>query len=470
MKKVFIMLLLLETAVLQAREYPVLETSDTLIANAYELALMTVEGNIKDGIIKAGGDYGGEWTRDASINAWNAGSLIFPEETYTSLMSVTEGDCERIGHQYWDKIIWVRGAYNHHLVTGCPLEKIYACCTCTMEELEGSVFDKESGLFKGPSVFNDGISGYEYPVPDVPTVKSNVLYNANTENIKCLSTNCIYYMAYRDLAEMAAVNGNFLRSVSYGAKARRLRKAIRKTFYDKPAGRLYYLVDHNGDTHRFQEALGCSFAILAGIVSKREAVSIARNVHISEFGIPSIWPDFERFEAERPGRHNNIVWPFVNAFWASAALQCGLEDKFGFELKNLADLAVNKGEGMFYEIYNPYTGLPDGGWQLDHHWTSCRDQTWSATGFLRMILEGVFGISFSEKGMTVSPASDVAARFGISAISGIRYRDCVVNVRVLPASDNPAGCYVNGKKVRAIRIPADARGTFDVIFRYSGSR
>lgn len=104
--------------VFAARDYPVLSSSDTLLVSAFDLALRTVENNIENGIVKAGGDYGGEWTRDASINAWNAGSLIFPEETRNSLWAVTVDDGRAIGHQYWDKIIWVQGAYNHCMVTG----------------------------------------------------------------------------------------------------------------------------------------------------------------------------------------------------------------------------------------------------------------------------------------------------------------------------------------------------------------
>ena len=66
-------------------------------------------------MIKAGGQYGGEWTRDVSINAWNAASLLIPEKTAYSLWSVTIDDRKLIGHQYWDQIIWVMAAYDFYL-------------------------------------------------------------------------------------------------------------------------------------------------------------------------------------------------------------------------------------------------------------------------------------------------------------------------------------------------------------------
>ena len=49
------------------------------IRDAYKLAINTVDINTRRGILAAGGDYGGEWTRDIAINSWNGVSLIRPE-------------------------------------------------------------------------------------------------------------------------------------------------------------------------------------------------------------------------------------------------------------------------------------------------------------------------------------------------------------------------------------------------------
>ena len=454
--------LALSAQLLCAREYPVLSSSDTLLVNAFNLALRTVENNIEDGIVTAGGDYGGEWTRDASINAWNAGSLIFPEESRNSLWAVTIDDGRAVGHQYWDKIIWVQGAYNHCMVTGDDIEPVYRCSATTMKELEDSVFCVERGLFNGPSVFNDGIAAYEEPIPDPELAQSGSYKHPNTRHICCLSTNCIYYWAYRKLAVMACRCGEPFKALGYRVKACKLRRAIRNTLYDKEANALYYLIDHNGDVHRFQEGLGYSFAILSGVVSRKEAARLADGVYVSKYGIPSIYPDFKRYDKDHPGRHNNLVWPFVNAFWADAALYAGCRDKFEFELRNLADLAVNKGEGMFYEIYNPNTGLPDGGWQNGNLWASCRDQTWSATGYLRMFLTDVFGLSFDRKGMSVSPDVTVADNLGCSVLSGIKYRQHDVTVMIETAGDKKKGTYVNGRKVRQASVPCDGSESYEI--------
>ena len=82
-----------------------LTTETPLVDKAFTLATKTLYKNAPDSLIKAGGQYGGEWTRDVSINAWNAASLLIPEKTAYSLWSVTIDDRKLIGHQYWDQIL-----------------------------------------------------------------------------------------------------------------------------------------------------------------------------------------------------------------------------------------------------------------------------------------------------------------------------------------------------------------------------
>ncbi len=448
-------------------EHPEFRCGDTLLVKAYELAVSTVENNIDGGLITAGGEYGGEWTRDASINAWNAGSLLFPREAENSLWAVTENRA-LIGHQYWDKIIWVHGAWNHYLVTGDEefLSLAFPCCAATMEQMEESVFDARYGMFKGPSVFNDGISAYEYPVYDGNLVYEGVLENLPTEQIKCLSTNVIYYMAYEDLAKMALKTGDSGLARVYGDKAGALKQAIRTELYDPWSGRLNYLIDQNGDVHEFQEGLGCALAVLSGILDDDEAYRLCGGMHVGKHGLPSVWPDFKRFTAEKPGRHNNLVWPFVNAFYAQAALQSGHPERFAFELRNLADLAVNKSAGSFLEIYNPETGLEDGGWQIEIPRHSCKDQTWSATGYIRMIINGLFGVGFEDGYMTVRPDETVAREFGPCSIKAIPYGKGHVNISLVPAGSKEKGIYVNGRKTDDAVILRSNAGTAEVEYYY----
>ena len=172
------------------------ETDCPKVNEAWELAVKTVRYNIRDSILAAGADYGGEWTRDVAINTWNGTDLFIPEVMERSLWHVTDGR-RTVGHQYWDKIIWVQGAYYHYLLTRDTnfLKEAYICSRNTMKQLETVAYDPSYGLFTGPSVFNDGISAFEEPIYDASKPDLSGVMRHNTRNIKCLSTNCVYYMA-----------------------------------------------------------------------------------------------------------------------------------------------------------------------------------------------------------------------------------------------------------------------------------
>ena len=351
------------------------ETDCPKVNEAWELAVKTVRYNIRDSILAAGADYGGEWTRDVAINTWNGTDLFIPEVMERSLWHVTDGR-RTVGHQYWDKIIWVQGAYYHYLLTRDTnfLKEAYICSRNTMKQLETVAYDPSYGLFTGPSVFNDGISAFEEPIYDASKPDLSGVMRHNTQNIKCLSTNCVYYMAYRALNEMHRILGE-TEHVEYAGKAETLKENIRRNFFS-PRGKLYYAIDEQGGVHKHQEALGNAFAILSGIVTPLEGhLTLIRN-ETTEYGVPSITPTFKRFSKERPGRHNRLIWPFVNAFYAEAALVTGDWDIFEHEFRAMAALALDedKGNYNFYEIFDPETGKPEGGNQAGRAvWHSRQD-------------------------------------------------------------------------------------------------
>ncbi|MEG0808451.1 MAG: DUF5116 domain-containing protein, partial [Alistipes sp.] len=204
------------------------------------------------------------------------------------------------------------------------------------------------------------------------------------------------------LAAMSELEGDGL-AAEFERRGKMLRAAIRKNLYDANGNKLNYLLDHRGVVHPYHEALGVAFAGLSGVVSPSEMSRIVRGAYTSDFGIPCVYPSFPRFSTAQPGRHNAIIWPFVNAFYADAALQAGERDVFGSELRNMASLAIKYGPDNFQEVYNMTTGAPDGGWQRGEKWWLNPHQTWSATGYLRLFLLDVFGINFSTEGIALHP-------------------------------------------------------------------
>ena len=435
MKKLLCILIVFMSANLFAQK---LVSDNPLLNDAFKLAVQTVDINTRRGILAAGGDYGGEWTRDIAINSWNAASLLRPDVAEKSLWSVTIHK-DTIGHQYWDKIIWTIAAYNHYLVTGDKvfLAKAYACSANTMKQLEQSTFDAKYGLFMGASVFNDGIAAYPEPIFEPGNFSGSVLDHKNSFKIKCLSTNCVYRGAYLALAQMSRIlKMDKEISAAYQEKAVNIKLNILKYLYNSDKNTFGYLIDQNGKTQQYQEGLGISFAVIFGVVEGEKANQLIRDAVVSKFGITSITPDFPRYSKEMPGRHNNIIWPMVNGFYARAAIISGSYPSFTHELFGLTQLALDddKGDYDFREIYNPTTGKPDGGYQAsgsehpNYHWESCKLQTWSATAYLSMVLNGLFGLRFNEKSVTFAPFLPK----GISRVElkDLAYRNSTLNISI----------------------------------------
>jgi glycogen debranching enzyme len=451
MRKVIVVLGLFISAHVSAQE---ISSDNSAVNEAFGLAVKTVDINIRRGILAAGGDYGGEWTRDISINSWNGVSLLRPEVAERSLWSVTVNK-DTIGQQYWDKIIWVIAAYNHYKATGDRvfLKQAYQCSAATIKALEKQTYDAKYGLFKGPSVFNDGIAGYPEPIYEPANHSSSVLDHKGSANIKCLSTNCIYYGAYVALAKMSLlVKDDQKTTGDFQQKAARLKANILQYFYDKDNNNFLYLIDQNGKPFNAQEGLGISFAVIFGIIDGDKADELVGRAVVSKYGITSIYPDFPRNTVQKPGRHNNIVWPMVNGFFAEAAVTAGNYSSFTNELFNLTHLAIdqNKGDYNFREIYNPYSGKPDGGWQAngpahpDFHWESCKLQTWSATAYISMVLNGLVGMRLNDASMSFQPF--LPAGISHLSLNNIRYRNSVLDMAISGHGKSVKTFAVDGKK------------------------
>jgi hypothetical protein len=430
-----------------------------LLEPALKLAIATVDRNTRQGILAAGADYGGEWTRDCAINAWNGVSLLRPQVAETSLWSVTRNRLT-IGHQYWDKIIWTIGAWNHYKVTGSRefLAPAYACARNTMRELESTEFDKEYELFMGPSHLCDGIAGYPEPPQDPRNRSSFVLDHPNTKPMKALSTNAIYCGAYQCLIEMAQeLKRPPNEADEYRTKAARLREAVNSRFWLEKENRFGYLILKDGTLDRSQEGMGVAYALIFGLCDKDRAELLLANTRRMPQGITCVWPNFPRFSDERPGRHNNMVWPMLSGFWGYAAAMHGSGKVFQFELENNARLALDrdKGNGNFREIYHAISGVPDGGWQSGTHWNSCNHQTWSATAYLRLVLCGLVGLDFRPDGVCFQP--HLPAGYGTVKLDNLKYRGMVLSIAVRGAGDRVKAFRLNGQARDRPSVPTSLK-------------
>jgi glycogen debranching enzyme len=461
--------------------------TEALLGEAYEHALDNLlrinviparaaqmrSGRVAAGasFLRAGGDYDEPWTRDASVNSWSALSLLSPELARNTLWAVCErrsdGSVEvQNDNQWWDKIIWVVAAWNHYATTGDRhfLGEAYETAARLADGLIAQRFDAEFGLFRGPSHLQDGIAGYPEPFDDKPGSSSFILDHPGSDKLMTLSVNCLYVEAFRSLAEMAAALG-LAPGVCKGwsDRADELRKKINEHFWMPKKGSYAYLLFGDGGMRgkqaRYQEATGISFAVLFGVADARRAKAVVRNARTSPHGIPLVDPEFARYSADKPGRHSRIVWPLAEGYWAEAAAKAGSIERFSFEVETLAKSAQST-DWDFYEIYNATTGKPDGGMQCGTHWSSCTNQSWSASAYVRMIHYGLFGMRFTADGITFSPT--LPSAWGPVELKDLRYRDALLDIRLSGAGNRVERFEIDGKPSSKPFVSAKLTGAHQV--------
>ncbi len=418
--------------------------------------------------LRAGGDYQDPWTRDASINCWNAASLIQPALAENTLWAVCEKRSDGSIHvqddnQWWDKIIWVIAAWNHYCTTGdrAFLKQAYSASKFLANEQVEKRFDKEFGLFQGPSHLQDGIAGYPEPFDDAPGTSSFVLDHPGSDKLITLSVNCLYMQALKCLASMAKEIKE--PSSDWTSRANALRKAINNHFWIPEQSSYAYLLygagELRGKQAKFQESTGISFALMFGVPDAKRARAVLNHIRTTPFGIPLVDPEFKRYSTERPGRHSRIVWPLAQGYWSTAVCAAGSVPLFQKETETLAKL-VKGTDWNFYEIYSPIDGRPDGGWQNGSHWGSCTNQTWSASSYVRMIHYGLFGMSFEPSGVRFRP--NLPKAWGAVSLKGVRYRSAVLDIKLKGSGRRIASFEIDGFISEKAFVPANLKGEHSV--------
>lgn len=445
---------------------PILKTDNHDINTAFRMAIGDMYSNIDlfcDGLLTeeapvmmAGAGYTTPWTRDAAINTWNCGGLIIPEVAKNTLMSVLRKEKGKIiaGGEYWDAIIWVKGAYEYYLYTGDE-DFLKLCCEVTVntiEYFEITEFDEELNLFRGPACYGDGVAAY----PDIyaKAGEPGIIMFAKTYPELCsktgegnpmftLSTNCLYYEAYK-IAHILTGDE------AYEHKAKRMKDSINSRFWNEKKGLYNYIIDPFGGSD-YDEGLGQSFAIIFGVADEDKAQKIMENQVITPNGIPCVYPSFKRYDDYGIGRHSGTVWPHIQTFWAHAVAEKNTK-LFENELRVLIKNVLR--DGHFSELYHPETGERYGGVQEDNGkirlWESEKRQMWCATGCIHMILRDLIGMKFTQSGIEIKPKSIESVKS--IHLANLRYRNAVLNINIADTSHGTKSAF----------IPSDSTGIINI--------
>jgi len=453
---------------------PYLVTDDDAVNKAFKIAIGDLLGNVvpekigllqaRKRIIMAGLDYNQPWTRDTAMIAWYGSSLILPEITRDTLLSVLKEENGKpyIDGQYWDAIIWATGAWWHYLYSGDKkfLSLALKVIQNSLRFFEDTEFDNELNLFRGPACYGDGVSAYPDEYAETGGESCILSWVEHNQHKKAergygipmytLSTNCLYYNAYCVVLKILSELGKNVDKNLY-RKANLLKQSINMHFWNEKSGTYRYIVGPLG-TCEHQEGLGHAFVLLFKIADNRKAKLVFKNQYIAPAGIPCVWPTFTRYknlstDEESFGRHSGTVWPQIQGFWAAAAILYRRYEIFYNEFCKLTSHANR--DAQFAEIYHPISGKIYGGWQENNKegivlWQSSRRQSWCAAAYFNMIIVGIAGLRFEVNGIRFSPY--LPANITRISIENLKYRRMVLTIHIEGHGCKIKEFYINGKK------------------------
>ncbi|GAB3918741.1 hypothetical protein GCM10011575_33740 [Microlunatus endophyticus] len=404
----------------------------------YALAIRTLAANIVPGpdddpahFIRAGAGYPTPWTRDAALNAWGAASILRPDVAERTLRMVCdegpEGPVIAQDNQWWDQIIWVIAAEQHARATGDRgfLAAAYGIGARSLAILDATHYDPGTGLYLGPALMQDGIAGLPSPPATDREESSFVLDYPGAHTIASLSTNAVYVGALRALARMAAEVGDAAASLGWTERADRLTTAVDAELWDPRQQTYGYFRHGDGSLDLSQEAAGFGLLAALEVVPAERAARLLQQLHLEPYGHVSVWPSFERYDQDHPGRHNVMLWPMIMGLVGLGASRYA-PDLARTVLDQFHTLVGR--DGRFWEIYDARTGLPSGGWQVGHEWPPLIDQTWSATSYLRLVHHGAIGLQPEVDGLRFT--DDHIPGLGTVRATGIGWRRALLDITV----------------------------------------
>ena len=423
---------------------------------AYQKARRVMAEDTQNGSFMAGAQWNEVWTRDTSYSVDLAAALLSPQVSKDTLLAQRQqvdgiGECwfqDVCGHfggwpNLTDSIVGATGAWSLYTVTGDEtlLRPAYDRTVRTLQRAARDAFSPTLDLYGGCASFMESDSAYP------PQYANDGAAIAKTY---ALSTNLLYYHAYVVASQMAKRLGAGRQP--FQAKADALKRAINARFWMPGKGYYGYFLNTDGKIEDRMEGTGEAFAILYGVADPARATLVLRNTPTTPLGLPCLWPQYGKWTAYDTGDayyyHNGMIWPFVEGYWAWAAVRAGDVTAFGRELDALT--ALSQKNDTFMEFYHPEDGKPDG---------SPR-QLWSAAGYLSMIYHGLFGMTFDPKGIRFTPV--VPARFHHLSLSDVRYRHSLLNITVTGQGTRIKRFFLDGKLQKNAFFDASQAGSHGI--------
>lgn len=435
--------------------YGTVKGANTLETAIYDLAVAEMVKNIEeDGTFRTGEKWSGVWTRDISYSAILSLAHLEPEVVKTSLMRKVDRKGRIIQDTgtggAWpcstDREVWAIAAWEVFLETGDYgwLRQVYPIIKRSLEDDFETAYNPESGLFRGESSFIDWRQ-QSYPQWMQPV---------DIAQSECLGTNAVFYRALDVMAGMAKMLGSSKKSdeKKFTQRAESLKKAINDNFWLEKEG--YYAQYRYGRNAKVlsprAETLGESLCILWGIASEEQARDILENVPVCEYGPVIFTPQI----SSQQSYHNNAIWPFVTSFWGKAAAKSGNRTAL------MHAIASNERAAAAFGSHMENLVAEDGS---TNTLLDSPRQLWSIAGHIGLFREALLGIHYETDGIRFQPCVPAQMK-GLRSISGLKYRNMTLNVKVYGEGPVMKTFLLDGQQAEPF-VSASLEGVHDVEIR-----
>lgn len=400
-----------------------------------------------NGTLRTGLEWGGVWTRDVSYSTILSMSYIQPKAAMKSLLCKVNSKGEIIQDTgtggAWpcstDREIWVGAAWEIYKVTGDIewLRKVYPVAKRSLEVDIRTIFEKESGLFKGESSFIDWRK-QSYP----RWMEAVDIYDS-----KCIGTNMVFYIALTSAAEMGRILGDNETAHVFEQQALELKQAINEVLWVEDKGYYaQYLAGKNDDLlYSKSETLGQSLAILYEVAEAERAERISELMPVVDLGAPVFWPWIPDIQPY----HNRAVWPFVQSYWVLASAKTGNEQGVLHGISSVWRAVIMYATNKENFVANT------GDWKGTQ--INSSNMLWSLSGNLGITFRVLMGMNYTANELEFAPVVPCNLKAD-RKIKNYSYRDATLDIEVCGFGDSIKRFILDGKEVEKASIPADIKG------------
>lgn len=431
-------------------DYPRLTTPNKLHTAIFNMGLDEMVNAVEpDTTLRTGREWPGVWTRDVSYSIILAMASLQPEASRISLehkisprgrivQDTGSGGAWPVSS---DRQIWGVAAFEVYKVTGDKdwLRKIYPVIKNSLEDDYKAIYDKKTGLVRGETSFIDWRE-QSYP---------RWMQTADIYQSEALGTSVVHAQAWRTLAEIGRLLGHEKDAKVYDKRAADLSEAVNRQLWmaDKGYYAMYLYGRDNLIVNPRAETLGEALAILFDVASPERAREVTENNPTTPFGPAIFYPQI----ADQPPYHNNALWPWVAAYWGMANAKAGNEEgvvqAIGSIFRPAALFATNK-ENFVLDNGDIATEL------------NSSNMLWCLSGNLAMTMKVLFGITYETDGIGFHPFVPKALAADRS-LSGLKYRNAVLNISISGYGSRIAEFYLNGKRHEPF-VPASVKGVNEI--------